>query len=111
VRTNVYIDGFNLYNGSVRHTPFKWLDIGALCVVCSQAVRSTRSGTSRLPLWLFRTTRKFRLGRMSIFGPSVRFRTSRFTRMGGLRLTWSAQEPLKPPRVSLFDHDGYLELH
>lgn len=31
MRTNVYIDGFNLYNGSVRHTPFKWLDIGALC--------------------------------------------------------------------------------
>ena len=31
VRTNVYIDGFNLYNGAVRKTPYKWLDIGALC--------------------------------------------------------------------------------
>ena len=29
--TNVYIDGFNLYNGSVRNTPFKWLDLGRLC--------------------------------------------------------------------------------
>jgi len=29
--TNVYIDGFNLYYGSVRKTPFKWLDISALC--------------------------------------------------------------------------------
>lgn len=31
MRTNVYIDGFNLYYGSVRKTPFKWLDISALC--------------------------------------------------------------------------------
>ncbi len=29
--TYVYIDGFNLYNGAVRNTPYKWLDIGALC--------------------------------------------------------------------------------
>ena len=29
--TNVYIDGFNLYNGAVRRTPYKWLDLGALC--------------------------------------------------------------------------------
>lgn len=29
--TNVYIDGFNLYNGAVKKTPFKWLDLGALC--------------------------------------------------------------------------------
>ena len=29
--TNVYIDGFNLYNGVVRNTPFKWLDISAMC--------------------------------------------------------------------------------
>ena len=31
MRTNIYIDGFNLYYGSVRKTPFKWLDISALC--------------------------------------------------------------------------------
>jgi uncharacterized LabA/DUF88 family protein len=29
--TNVYIDGFNLYNGAVRATTFKWLDLGAMC--------------------------------------------------------------------------------
>jgi len=29
--TNVYIDGFNLYNGAVRNTPYKWLDLAALC--------------------------------------------------------------------------------
>jgi uncharacterized LabA/DUF88 family protein len=31
LRTNVYIDGFNLYYGSLRRTPFKWLDVSALC--------------------------------------------------------------------------------
>jgi uncharacterized LabA/DUF88 family protein len=29
--TYVYIDGFNLYYGCVKGTPFKWLDLGALC--------------------------------------------------------------------------------
>lgn len=28
--TNLYIDGFNLYNRAVKHTPFKWLDLRKL---------------------------------------------------------------------------------
>ena len=28
--TNLYIDGFNLYNRAVKHTPFKWLDLRQL---------------------------------------------------------------------------------
>jgi uncharacterized LabA/DUF88 family protein len=31
LRTNVYIDGFNLYYGCVRGTAHLWLDISALC--------------------------------------------------------------------------------
>ncbi len=31
MRTNVYIDGFNLYNRAVKGTPYKWLDLAALC--------------------------------------------------------------------------------
>jgi hypothetical protein len=31
VLVNVYIDGFNLYYGCLRGTPFKWLDLDALC--------------------------------------------------------------------------------
>jgi uncharacterized LabA/DUF88 family protein len=27
----VYIDGFNLYYGAVKGTPFRWLDVDALC--------------------------------------------------------------------------------
>jgi hypothetical protein len=31
LKTNVYIDGFNLYYGCVRNTPPRWLDLSALC--------------------------------------------------------------------------------
>lgn len=31
MKTYVYVDGFNLYYGAVRGTPFKWLDIRKLC--------------------------------------------------------------------------------
>lgn len=31
IRTNVYVDGFNLYYGCVRGTPYKWLNIAELC--------------------------------------------------------------------------------
>ncbi|MGH3983222.1 MAG: NYN domain-containing protein [Pseudonocardiaceae bacterium] len=29
--TNVYVDGFNLYYGCLKGTPYKWLDLGMLC--------------------------------------------------------------------------------
>lgn len=31
MRTNVYIDGFNLYYGCLKSTSYRWLDIRALC--------------------------------------------------------------------------------
>jgi uncharacterized LabA/DUF88 family protein len=31
MRTIVYIDGFNLYYGAVRKTPYKWLNLRKLC--------------------------------------------------------------------------------
>lgn len=30
-RTNVYIDGFNLFYGALKGTRYKWLDLEALC--------------------------------------------------------------------------------
>jgi len=30
LRTNVYVDGFNLYYGALRKTPYRWLDLNAL---------------------------------------------------------------------------------
>ena len=29
-RTLVYVDGFNLYHGALRHTPYKWLDLRSM---------------------------------------------------------------------------------
>jgi uncharacterized LabA/DUF88 family protein len=29
--TNVYIDGFNLYYGALKRTPYKWLNLAKLC--------------------------------------------------------------------------------
>jgi hypothetical protein len=31
MRTSVYVDGFNLYYGCLKGSPWKWLDIAALC--------------------------------------------------------------------------------
>ena len=31
MRTIIYVDGFNLYYGAVKGTPYKWLDIQKLC--------------------------------------------------------------------------------
>lgn len=31
MKTNIYIDGFNLYYGAVKGTPYRWLDIAKLC--------------------------------------------------------------------------------
>jgi hypothetical protein len=31
MNTNVYIDGFNLYYGCIKGTPFHWLNLGEMC--------------------------------------------------------------------------------
>ncbi len=33
MKTYVYVDAFNLYFGSLKHTPYKWLDISRLCAL------------------------------------------------------------------------------
>lgn len=33
MRTNVYIDAFNLYYGCLKNMPYKWLDLEALCAI------------------------------------------------------------------------------
>lgn len=41
-RTAVYVDGFNLYYGSVKGTPYKWLDLGRLCTLLLPSSRIVR---------------------------------------------------------------------
>lgn len=31
MKTNVYVDAFNLYYGCLKGTPYRWLDIAELC--------------------------------------------------------------------------------
>jgi hypothetical protein len=31
MKANIYVDGFNLYYGAIRGTPYRWLNIAALC--------------------------------------------------------------------------------
>jgi hypothetical protein len=31
LRTNIYIDGFNLFYGALRKTPYRWLNLETLC--------------------------------------------------------------------------------
>lgn len=47
---NVYVDGFNLYYGCLRRTPYRWLDLGALCRVLlpNDQVRRIRYFTARV---------------------------------------------------------------
>jgi uncharacterized LabA/DUF88 family protein len=33
VKTNIYVDGFNLYYGAVKNTPFRWLNVLNLCQI------------------------------------------------------------------------------
>jgi hypothetical protein len=43
---NVYFDGFNLFYGSLKGTPYKWLDLDALARTMLPATGSTGSATS-----------------------------------------------------------------
>ncbi len=31
MKTIVYVDGFNLYFGALKNTPYRWLNVAAMC--------------------------------------------------------------------------------
>lgn len=47
---NVYIDGFNLYYGALKHTPYKWLDLGKLrsALLPNDAIQELHYFTARV---------------------------------------------------------------
>jgi hypothetical protein len=49
-RTWVYVDGFNLYYGAVKDTPYKWLNIRRLCALLlpSHAIDRIKYFTARV---------------------------------------------------------------
>ncbi|MGH3815898.1 MAG: NYN domain-containing protein [Pseudonocardiaceae bacterium] len=48
--TNVYVDGFNLYYGCLKGTPYKWLDLGALfqVLLLSNKIQRIRYFTAKV---------------------------------------------------------------
>ncbi len=42
MKTNVYVDGFNLYYGALRNTPYRWLDLARLSRLMFPAARINR---------------------------------------------------------------------
>ena len=51
MRTRVYVDGFNLYYGALKGTPFKWLDpvrLSALLLPREHAIDRLRYFTARV---------------------------------------------------------------
>lgn len=49
-RTHVYVDGFNLYYRALRGTPYRWLDLSALCrsLLPNNDIRSIAYFTARV---------------------------------------------------------------
>jgi hypothetical protein len=37
MKTNIYIDGFNLYYGCIKDTPYRWLNLAEMCHLLLQA--------------------------------------------------------------------------
>ena len=50
MRTNIYIDGFNLYYGVLKGTPYKWLDLDAFCrkLLPKNDIRAIKYFTARV---------------------------------------------------------------
>ena len=50
MRTNVYIDGFNLYYGALRRTPYGWLNVAELCrlLLPSDSIHRIKYFTARV---------------------------------------------------------------
>lgn len=50
MKTSVYIDGFNLYYGALKNSPYKWLDPLALCraIIPSNDVASIKYFTAKV---------------------------------------------------------------
>jgi hypothetical protein len=49
-KVNVYIDGFNLYYGALKGTPYKWLDLSRLCqtLLPSDTIHEIKYFTARV---------------------------------------------------------------
>ena len=79
MKTNVYIDGFNLYHRALQATPYKWLDLFKLCEAILPTHESTRYDISPLTFTLDPMTPTSREGNSPTFARFGPFRISPFT--------------------------------
>lgn len=66
--TNVYVDGFNLYYGCLKGSPYKWLNLEQLCARLLPHNRIRRIRYSRPALAAARTAPKDLPGKTRTFG-------------------------------------------
>lgn len=85
--TNVYIDGFNLYYGALKGSPYKWLDLGP-------AVLITNDSDLREPLRLARDELGITTGVINPHDASKRSRALQATFFKQLRATALASSQL-----------------
>src|SRR5258708_3623868 len=52
-KTNVYIDGFNFYYGAVKNTPYRWVNLAALCrhMLPNDTIQSIKYFTAIVRRW------------------------------------------------------------
>jgi len=50
MRTIAYVDGFNLYHGRLKHTPFKWLDVSGLRALIARGVQIIQGRFTLFPI-------------------------------------------------------------
>jgi uncharacterized LabA/DUF88 family protein len=60
MRTIAYVDGYNLYHGRLKHTPFKWLDLQGLL---ASILRIQNSSSNLIAVKLFTANIKARYAR------------------------------------------------
>lgn len=72
MQTNVYIDGFNLYYGAVRNTPYKWLNPELLARALLPDASINRVKYFTAPVKSRSDSPTLRAGNRSTFGRSAR---------------------------------------
>lgn len=120
----VYVDGFNLYYGACKNTPYRWLDIGSLCRAMLPgdnilAIRyftarvSARPGDPNMPIRQEMFLRALRtIPNLSVHFGQFRTRPSRLplTNTLPVQLVWVDRTEEKGSDVNLASHlllDGF----
>ena len=94
MKANIYIDGFNLYYGALRKTPYKWLNLLLLCqrLLPNRSIGKIRYFTARItPL---PTISRPRTDSGIICGRSVRYLIWRYI-SAALHLTRKTGRPTR----------------